>query len=107
MNRYVVQGLAADVAAGKTVAVLDGGGREARLLMRDCAEYMDTVGLLARATMANGRERVEAANGGSATHVRDLRGRTPNVVLFLSRPTDKDVEALRWFTTRVEVLEAW
>jgi hypothetical protein len=87
MNRYVIDGIKADLFDGKRVGVIAGTLVGSRAIFHDVAEAIG--GDAKRITRASGNERIYMANGGElrlyALNRSSLRGEIPDVIVILSR----------------------
>ncbi len=83
MNRYVLDGLAADLASGKSVYLVSARHTDAVRVLRLLADHM----LDAKAQLAAGAERITHPSGGvvrvATAHSDTFRGVSPDVVVIL------------------------
>ena len=103
MNRYGLEGVARDLAAGRSVVYV-GSGVACRAAFERIAALMPDG---ARMRRANGDERIEHPSGGSLRFRRlgawryNLRGLVADVVILDGAETDRDLGLVRELTVLV------
>ena len=103
MNRYGLEGVARDMAAGRSVVYV-GSGVACRAAFERIAALMPDG---ARMRRANGDERIQHPSGGSLRFRRlgawryNLRGLVADVVILDGAETDRDFDLVRELTVLV------
>lgn len=114
MNRYIIDGLIADLHNGKRIVIVAPTVRQSSFAFRTIADAMSTDAAVAKIRRANGQESITTHTGGHLTFVAANmyggRGFNADTVVALSSEhlTDTQVKDLLGYTriTQAELIQA-
>lgn len=114
MNRYIIDGLIADLHNGKRIVIVAPTVRQSSFVFRTIADAMSNDETVAKIRRANGQESITTHTGGYLTFIavnmNGGRGFNADTVLALSarHMTDKQVHELHGYTriTQAELIQA-
>lgn len=114
MNRYIFEGITADLHRGKSVIIVAPTTRQSSFTFREIADAFEGNGLVDQIRRTNGQESITMRNGGRLTflaiNMQGGRGMNPDTVVVMSSEhlTHTQVRAVIEYAniTQAELIQA-